>query len=146
VKMVHVPYKGGGPANMALVAGETQVLLTSLGSVVHYIGQGRVRALGVTSTERSKQFADIPAIAEFVRGYDFVGWVGCFVPAGTPRPIVDALNAALKKALEDPEIASKLAAQTLDPLYSTPEQFTERLQSDYRKYAEVVKMSGATIE
>jgi len=146
VNMVHVPYKGGGPANVALVAGETQVLLTSLGSVVNYINQGRVRALGVTSPERSKQFPRIPAIAEFVPGYDFVGWVGCFVPAGTPRPVVDALNAALKKALEDPEISSKLLSQTLDPLYSTPEEFAQRLQSDYRKYADVVRISGARIE
>jgi tripartite-type tricarboxylate transporter receptor subunit TctC len=146
INMVHVPYKGGGPANIALVAGETQVLLTSLGSVVNYINQGRVRALGVSSPDRSKQFPKIPAIAEFVPGYDFVGWVGCFVPAGTPRPVVDALNAALKKALEDPEISSKLLSQTLDPLYSTPEQFAERLQSDYRKYADVVKISGAKIE
>jgi tripartite-type tricarboxylate transporter receptor subunit TctC len=146
VKMVHVPYKGAGPANIALVAGETQVLLTTLGSVVSYIKQGRVRALGVSSADRSKQFPDIPAIAEFLNGYDFVGWVGCFVPAGTPRPVVDTLNAALKKALEDPEIASKLTSQTLDPLYSTPEQFAERLQSDYRKYAELVKISGARIE
>jgi tripartite-type tricarboxylate transporter receptor subunit TctC len=146
INMVHVPYKGGGPANIALVAGETQVLLTSLGSVVNYINQERVRALGVSSPDRSKQFPKIPAIAEFVPGYDFVGWVGCFVPAGTPRPVVDALNAALKKALEDPEISSKLLSQTLDPLYSTPEQFAERLQSDYRKYADVVKISGAKIE
>ena len=146
INMVHVPYKGGGPANIALVAGETQALLTSLGSVTNYIQQGRVRALGVSSPDRSKQFPNIPAIAEFVPGYDFVGWVGCFVPAGTPRPVVDALNAALKKALEDPEISSKLLAQTLDPLYSTPEQFAERIQSDYRKYADVVKISGAKIE
>jgi tripartite-type tricarboxylate transporter receptor subunit TctC len=146
INMVHVPYKGGGPANIALVAGETQVLLTSLGSVVNYINQGRVRALGVSSPDRSKQFPKIPAIAEFVPGFDFVGWVGCFVPAGTPRPVVDALTAALKKALEDPEISSKLLSQTLDPLYSTPEQFAERLQSDYRKYADVVKISGAKIE
>jgi tripartite-type tricarboxylate transporter receptor subunit TctC len=146
VKMVHVPYKGAGPANIALVAGETQVMLSTLGSVVSYINQGRVRALGVTSPDRSKQFPDIPAIAEFVKGYDFVGWVGCFVPADTPRSIVNALNAALKKALEDPEIAAKLASQTLDPLYATPEQFSERLQSDYRKYGDVVKISGAKIE
>jgi tripartite-type tricarboxylate transporter receptor subunit TctC len=113
---------------------------------VSYRKDGRVRALGVTSTDRSKQFPDIPAIAEYVKGYDFVGWVGCFVPAGTPRPVVDALNAALKKALEDPDIVSKLTSQTLDPLYATPEQFAERLQADYRKYADVVKISGAKIE
>ena len=146
VNMVHIPYKGGGPANIALVAGETQVLLTSLGSVTGHIEQGRVRALGVSSPDRSKQFPNLPAIAEFVPGYDFVGWVGCFVPAGTPRPVVDALNAALKRALEDPEISSKLLGQTLDPLYSSPEQFAERLRADYSKYAEVVRISGARVE
>jgi tripartite-type tricarboxylate transporter receptor subunit TctC len=146
VNMVHIQYKGGGPANIALVAGETQALLTTLGSVANFIQQGRVRALGVTSLDRSKQFPEIPAIAEYVPGYDFVGWVGCFVPAGTPRAVVDTLNAALKKALEDPEISSKLLAQTLDPLYSTPEQFAERLRADYSKYAEVVRISGARIE
>ena len=146
VNMVHIPYKGGGPANIALVAGETQVLLTSLGSVPGPIEQGRVRALGGSSPDRSKQFPNLPAIAEFVPGYDFVGWVGCFVPAGTPRPVVDALNAALKRALEDPEISSKLLGQTLDPLYSSPEQFAERLRADYSKYAEVVRISGARVE
>jgi tripartite-type tricarboxylate transporter receptor subunit TctC len=146
LKMVPVQYKGGGPANIALMSGETQALLTSLGSVVPYIRQGRVRALGVSSDTRSAQFPDLPAIAEFVPGYDFVGWVGCFAPAGTPRPIVDALNGALRKALEDPDISSKLVAQTLDPLYSTPEQFAKRLQADYDKYAVVVKVSGARIE
>jgi tripartite-type tricarboxylate transporter receptor subunit TctC len=146
VELVNVQYKGGGPANIALVAGETQALLTSLGSVLPYIKQGRVRALGVSSETRTTQLPDVPAIADFVPGYEFVGWVGCFVPAGTPRPIVDSLNAALKKALEDSDISSKLVAQTLDPLYATPEQFARRLQADYAKYATVVKVSGARIE
>src|SRR5688572_7190961 len=146
INMVHIPYKGGGPANVALVAGETQTLLTSLGSVGNYIRQGRVRALGVSSPARTTQFPDIPAIAEFVPGYDFVGWIGCFVPAGTPRSVVDTLNAALKQALEDREIASKLVSQTLDPLYATPEQFARRLKEDYDKYATVVKISGAKLE
>ena len=146
VEMLAVQYKGGGPANLALIAGETQTLLTSLGSVVSYIKQGRVRALGVSSDTRSAHFPDLPAIAEFVPGYEFVGWVGCFVPAATPRTIVDTLNGALRKALEDPDITSKLIAQTLDPLYSTPEQFAQRLRSDYAKYETVVRISGARLE
>ncbi|MGZ8266881.1 MAG: Bug family tripartite tricarboxylate transporter substrate binding protein [Burkholderiales bacterium] len=146
INMIHVPYKGGGPANVALVAGETQTLLTTLGSVLPYIQQGRARALGVSSPARSTLFPDIPAIAEFVPGYDFVGWVGCFVPAGTPGNVVNALNTILKKALDDPEIGSKLRAQTLDPLHATPEQFARRLQEDYDKYGVVVKASGAKIE
>jgi tripartite-type tricarboxylate transporter receptor subunit TctC len=146
VEMLAVQYKGGGPANLALVAGETQALLTTLGSVAPYIKQGRVRALGVSSDTRSAQFPELPVIADFVPGYEFIAWVGCFVPAGTPRVIVDTLNGALRKALEDPEIASKLTAQALDPLYATPEQFAQRLRSDYAKYETVVKISGARLE
>ncbi len=146
IKVLHVPYKGGGPANIALVAGETQALLTTLGSVYPFIKDGRVRALGVSSAKRSAQFPDLPAIAESVPGYELVGWVACFAPAGTPRTIVDALNAGLKKVLEEPEVVSKLTAQTLDPLYATPDEFARRLKSDYDKYAELVRISGARAE
>lgn len=146
VEMLNVQYRGGGPANLALIAGETQAQLTSLGSVVSYIKQGRVRALGVSSETRTVHFPDVPAIAEFVPGYEFIGWVGCFVPAGTPRAIVDTLNSALKQALEDPDIAAKLISQTLDPLYATPQQFAQRLRSDYDKYERVVKISGASLQ
>jgi tripartite-type tricarboxylate transporter receptor subunit TctC len=146
VKMVHVPYKGGGPAAIAIVAGETQAQLATIGSLYPHIKANRVRPLGVSSDKRTAQFPDVPAIAEFVPGYEFTAWVGCFVPAGTPRPIVDALNAVLGKALADPDVASKLTAQTLDPMHMTPEQFAQRMKSDYDKYAKVVKISGAKID
>ena len=146
VKMVHVPYRGGGPAGTAIVAGETQAMLATIGSLFTHIKAKRVRPLGVTSDQRTTQFPDIPAIAETVPGYEFTAWVGCFAPAGTPKPIVDALNAALNKALADPAGASKLTAQTLDPMHMTPEQFAARLKSDYDKYEKVVKISGARID
>ena len=144
--MLNVQYKGAGPGNIALIAGETQAMLTTLGSIAPHIKAGQVRALGVSSDTRTAQFPDIPAIAESVPGYEFTGWVGCFVPAGTPRAIVDALNAALKKALEHSEVASRLTELTLDPMHMTPEQFAQRLRADYDKYAKVVKISGARIE
>jgi len=146
IKMIHVPYKGGGPAGTALVAGETQAELATIGSLYPHIKSGRVRPLGVSSEKRTTQFPDVPAIAEFVPGYEFTAWVGCFVPAGTPRAIVDTLNAALGKALADPNVAAKLSTQTLDPMHMTPEQFAERLKSDYDKYAKVVKISGARVD
>ena len=145
-RMLTVQYKGAGPGNIALIAGETQAMLTTLGSIGHAIKVGQVRALGVSSDTRSVQFPNIPTIAESVPGYEFTGWVGCFVPAGTPKAIVDALNAALKKALELPDVASRLTDLTLDPMYMTPEQFAQRLQADYVKYDKVVKISGAKIE
>ena len=144
-KMVHVPYRGGGPAGTALIAGETQAMIATIGSLFPHIKSNRVRPLGVTSDKRTDQFPDVPAIAETVPGYEFTAWVGCFAPAGTPRPIVDQLNAALKKALADPGVASKLTVQTLDPMHMTPEQFAARLKSDYDKYEKVIRISGAKI-
>ena len=144
-KMVHVPYRGGGPAGTALIAGETQAMIATIGSLFPHIKSNRVRPLGVTSDKRTAQFPDVPAIAETVPGYEFTAWVGCFAPAGTPKPIVDRLNAELKKALADPGVASKLTVQTLDPVHMTPEQFAARLKSDYDKYEKVIKLSGAKI-
>ncbi len=118
---------------------------SSTGTTMTHVPK-RLRALGVTSEQRTTQFPDVPAIAEAVPGYEFTAWVGCFVPKGTPRPVVDKLNAELIKALADPGVASKLSAQTLDPLPMTPEQFAARLKSDYVKYEKVVKLSGAKID
>ena len=145
LNMVHVPYKGGGPAGIALVAGETQAEIATIGSLYAHIKARRVRPLGVTSEKRVSQFPDVPAIAETVPGYEFTAWVGCFVPAGTPKEIVDKLNGYLKKALADPDVAKKLMTQTLDPMYMTPEEFAQRLKSDYEKYGRVIKLSGAKI-
>jgi tripartite-type tricarboxylate transporter receptor subunit TctC len=145
-KLTHVPYKGGGPLNIALASGEVQTTVGTIASLVPNLNAKRIRALGVTSDKRSPQFPDVPAIAEAVPGFEFTAWVGCFVPKGTPRPIVDRLNAELRKALADPGVASKLIAQTLDPLPMTPEEFAARLKSDYAKYERLVKLSGAKID
>jgi tripartite-type tricarboxylate transporter receptor subunit TctC len=145
-KMTHVPYKGGGPLNIALASGEVQTTVGTIASLVPNLNAKRIRALGVTSEKRTTQFPDVPAIAEAVPGYEFTAWVGAFVPKGTPKPIVDKLNEELRKALADPGVASKLSAQTLDPMPMTPEQFTARLKSDYVKYEKLVKLSGAKID
>ena len=146
INLLMVQYKGGGPANIALIAGETQAMLTTLGSILPHIKAGQVRALGVSSPQRAPGFPQIPAIAESVPGFDFVGWVGCFVPAGTPPAIVATLNAALKKTLELPDVAVRLTELTLDPWHMTPGEFAQQLRADYDKYATVVKLSGAVIE
>ncbi len=145
-KMVHVPYKGGGPATIALASGEIQAMTATIGSLIPHIDSKRVRPLGVTSAKRVKQYPDIPAIAESVPGYEFVAWIGAFVPAATPRPIVDKLNAEFRKALEHPDTARILGAQTLDPMPMSPEQFGKLLQVDYDKYEKVIKLSGAKLD
>ena len=146
IKLIHVPYKGGGPSTTALVSGESQSTIATIGSVFGHLKSGRVKPLGVTSDKRTTQFPDVPAIAEFLPGFEFTAWVGTFAPKGTPRPIIDKLNENLKKALADPGVAQKLTAQTLDPMPMTPEQFAARLKSDYDKYQKVVKISGAKID
>ncbi|MBY0269459.1 MAG: tripartite tricarboxylate transporter substrate binding protein [Burkholderiales bacterium] len=146
LRMIHVPYKGGGPAGTALIAGETQAMLATIGSLFPHIKSGRVRPIGVATDKRVSQFPDVPAIAEFVPGYEFTAWVGCFVPAGTPKAVIDTLNGALGKALADPGVASKLSVQTLDPMHMTPEEFTARIKSDYDKYEKVVRVSGARVD
>jgi len=145
-KMTHVPYKGGGPVNIAIASGEVQAVIGTIASLVPNLNAKRLRPLGVTSEKRTTQFPDVPAIAEAVPGYEFTAWIGAFVPAKTPKTVVDSLNAELRKALADPGVASKLSAQTLDPLPMTPEQFAQRLKSDYDKYEKLVKLSGARID
>ena len=138
-KMVHVPYKGGGPATTALVSGETQIQAGSPAAVLPHISSKRLRLLAVTSDVRLPQFRDTPTVAEAgVPGYEFRAWVGVFAPAGTPKAIVDRLNAEIKKALESPDI--KLDA--FEPWYMTPEQTAVRIKSDYDKYGRLIKLVG----
>lgn len=146
LKMVHVPYRGGSPSMTAAISGETQAIISIIGPVLPHIKAKRVRALGVTSETRVKLFPDVPAIGETIPGYEFTAWVGAFVPAGTPRPIVEKLNAELKKVLADPGIAAKLDNLTADPLYTTRDEFAQRLKSGYEKYRKLIAMTGATID
>jgi tripartite-type tricarboxylate transporter receptor subunit TctC len=146
IKMTHVPFKGGAPAVIALMGGEVQVFLTVIAELYPHIQSGRVRPIAVSSDKRTTQYPDIPTIAETVKGYEFTSWFGCFTPAGTPKPIIDRLSAEIKKAMEDPDTASKLQAQVLDPAYKTPEEFTRHLKAEFDRMKDVVKQSGAKIE
>lgn len=147
VKMNHIPYKGGGPAAMALVSGETQAMLATIGSVMPQISAKRLRALAVSADERVKQLPQLPTIAEAgVPGYEFTAWVGAFVPARTPTAVVNRLNAELVKTLADPAVMENLSGQTLDPMPMSPEAFAKRLKSDYEKYGRVIKDTGARID
>ncbi len=147
VKMNHVPYKGGGPAAISIVSGETQAMLATIGSVLPQIKGGKLRPLAVTSEDRVKQLPQLPTIAEAgLPGYEFTAWIGAFAPARTPAGVVNRLNAEFAKALADPGVAEKLSSQTLDPMPMSPEQFTKRLKSDYDKYGRLIKESGAKID
>ena len=146
IQIVHVPYKGGGPASIAVSAGEIQMLLTPISEVLPHIKSNRVRPVAVSSDKRVVQFPDLPTIGETLKGYDFISWMGTFVPANTPRAIVDRLNAELKKAVADPGVAANLSSQSLDPMYMTSEEFAKLLKSEYDKYEHIVKLAGVTLD
>jgi len=146
IDIVHVPYKGGGPASVATAGGEVQMILTPISEVLPHLKSGRVRPIAVSSDTRVSQYPNLPTIGETVKGYDFISWMGTFVPTGTPRPIVDRLNAELKKAVAEPSVAANLTSQSLDPMYMAPEEFATLLKKEYDKYERVVKLSGATIQ
>ena len=146
-RMLHVNYKGGGPAVIALASGETQAMIIGIASVIPQIKANRLRPLAVSSAERTTQFPDIPTLAESgVPGYELTAWIGSFVPAGTSKQIVDKLNVEIKRALDHPDVAKNLSNQTLDPMHMSVEQFAIRLRSDYDKYEKVVRISGAKLD
>ena len=146
-KMNHVPYKGGGPASIAIVSGETQAMLATIGSVLTQINGGKLRPLAVSSEDRVKQLPQVPTLAEAgIPGYEFTAWIGAFAPARTPAAIVNKLNAEFAKALSDPGVAKNLSGQTLDPMPMSTADFTKRLKSDYDKYGRLMRESGAKID
>jgi tripartite-type tricarboxylate transporter receptor subunit TctC len=146
-KMVHVPYKGGGPAAIGIASGETQAMIATIGALIPQLNAKQVRPLAVTSAARVKQFPDVPTLAEAgVPGYEFTAWIGAFVPAATPPPIVDRLGAEIRKALDHPDVARILLSQTLDPWFTTPAEFAQRLKSDDEKYEKLIKLTAAKVE
>jgi tripartite-type tricarboxylate transporter receptor subunit TctC len=146
MRTVHVPYKGGDAAGVSLIAGETQVMIGSTAVVVPLLTTNRLRALGVTSEARLPQIREVPTIAEAgVPGYDYTAWVGAFVPAGTPRAIIDKLHGEIKKGLDHPDVSGRFNNIALNPLFSTPEQFTARLKADYDKSAKLIAATGVTV-
>ncbi len=143
VKMVHVPYKGSAPALAALIGGETQLMFASLGSSLTFIKSGRLRPLAVTSAKRSAAIPEMPTIAESgFPGFEAITWHGLMVPAGTPTPIVQRLNAETVKILRQPDFVAWLLSQGADATPSTPEEFTTFLKSELALYARLVKQSG----
>jgi tripartite-type tricarboxylate transporter receptor subunit TctC len=145
--MVHVPYKGGGPAGAAVASGETQLMIATIGALMPHLSGNRLRPLAVTSSDRVRQFPDVPTLDEAgVPGYEFTAWVGLFAPRGTPEPVVSKLNADVKLALSDAEVEKRLVNQVLDPMHLTPEEFGRRLKSDYDKYASLIKRVGARVD
>jgi tripartite-type tricarboxylate transporter receptor subunit TctC len=145
-QMLHVPYKGAGPALVDLMAGQVHVLFDNLPSSINHIKGGKLRALGVTSAEREPSLPETPTVAETVPGYEATAWFGVGMPRGVPREIVEKLNAEVNRALADPAMQKKLADLGGKPIPGTPEDFGRVIQSETDKWAKVVISSGAKVE
>jgi len=147
IEMTHVPYKGAAPAMQDLIAGQVQVMFDNLASALTQIKAGRVRALAVTTAKRTPLAPELPTIAESgLAGFDINTWFGLFVPAKTPRPIVDRLHEGFVKALAQPDVREKMLALGAEPVGNTPGQFAAYVKSEAEKYARVVKASGARVD
>jgi tripartite-type tricarboxylate transporter receptor subunit TctC len=146
VKMQHVPYRGAAPALTDMLSGQVQVIFDNMPSVISHIKAGSLRALAVTTTERSAELPDIPTVAETVKDYEASAWFGVGAPKGTPREIIEKLNKEMNEVLVEPAMKARLAELGGVPMVGTPEDFGKIVQSETDKWEKVVKFSGVRVE
>jgi tripartite-type tricarboxylate transporter receptor subunit TctC len=146
VDMVHVPYKGAGPALIDVIAGHVPIMFDNLPPSLEHIRAGKLRGLAVTTKERAPSIPELPTIAETIPGYETYSWNALFAPAGTPGEIVGKLNAAALAALQNPEVSAKLRDLSATAVGSTPEQLATHVEAELAKWAPVVAASGAQID
>lgn len=147
INIVHIPYKGTAPAVTDLVSGQVSMMIANMPSVLPMVKAGRLRALAVTSLNRSSLMPELPTVAESgLPGFEVIVWYGVLAPAMTPGPIVNVLNAHLKQMAGMPEVRERLASQGAEAISSTPEEFARKIRDDIKKWAKVVQASGARAE
>lgn len=143
VKLVGIPYKGGAPATVDVVAGHIQLMFNSILTAMPHVRSGRLRALGVTSRKRTSAAPEVPTIAEQgMPGFEVSGWYGVIAPAGLPADIVTRLNAEANRAMSDPAVIKRLAGDGVDAATATPDEFAARVKSEIEKWGKVVKAAG----
>ena len=145
-QMLHVPYKGAGPALSDLIAGQVHVLFDNLPSSIGHIKGGSIRALAVTSAQREPSLPDLPTVGDTVPGYEATAWFGIGMPKGTPREIIEKVNSEVNRALADPKMRERLAELGGKPIAGTPEDFARVIAAETEKWARVVTSSGAKVE
>jgi len=146
IKMIHVPYRGAGPALTDLIAGTVDVMFDNLPSSIEFIKSGKLRALGVTTDKRNEALPDVPTVADTVPGYEASAWFGMGAPKGTPADIIEKLNKAVNAALADPKMKARLADLGGIPMGGTPAEFGKIMADETAKWEKAVKFSGASIE
>ena len=146
VNLVHVPYRGAGPALVDLLGGQVQVMFASMSSSIEYVRAGRLRALAVTTATRSEALPDLPTVGEFVPGYEASFWTGIGAPKNTSAEIVDKLNKEINAALADPNMKARLAELGATALPGSPADFGKLLADETEKWAKVVKFAGVKVD
>ena len=147
VKLVHVPYKGGGPAMIDLVAGHVEIFVAVISTAVPQVKAGKARALAVTGTKRAVALPSVPTVAESgLKGYEATNWYGYVAPPATPRPIIERLHKATLTVLEMPDVRQMLLDQGIEAAPSSPEQFAAYIRSETGKWTNVIKSAGVKVE
>ncbi len=146
-RMTNVPYRGGGPAMVDLIAGNIDVMFSAVAPAIGQIQSGNLRALAVTSTQRLQVLPDVPTVAQAgVPGYESVAWYGLFAPVGTPAAVIDRLSRETAAVLKDPQVQKQLIDAGLLPHTSTPKEFAAYIKADAKKWGEVVQANGIKVE
>lgn len=143
---LHIPYNGGNPAQLALLSGQVDFNFDNLATASANIKAGKLKALAVTTAERSSVLPEVPAVAETLKGFAIDTWWGLVAPAATPRDVIAKLNQAFVAALNSPEAKTRFAALMAEPVANTPEQFSAFMKAELAKYEKVVKASGARVD
>jgi len=147
VKTVHVPYKGSSPAGLDLMGGQVSFMFDSTPPIAAFLKAGRMRALAVTTASRSALLPEVPTVAESgLAGFDFSTWWGLMAPAGTPRPVIDRLNAELGKALQHPDARERILGVGAEPKHTTPEAFGALIRSELARWAKVIKAADVKVD
>ncbi len=147
VKLLNVPYKGGGEIMSAVVGGQVMLFLSSIPPALAHVESGKLRAVAVSTRSRVPSLPDVPTIAESgVRDFDVSGWFAFFVPTGTPRPVIDKIADAVNSTVKDPQISKQFSSQGIVVSVMTPEQLASFVQQEAKKYAQIIKQAGVKIE
>jgi tripartite-type tricarboxylate transporter receptor subunit TctC len=146
IKSTILFYRGGGPATIALISGEIDYIFATAPSVMPHLNSGKARGLAVTTPKRSSALPDLPTMNSVYPGFESDNWYAMFYPRGTPRPIVDKLNAEIKKALQTPEVKAFYPKEALDPVASSPEELGALLKREIPKYAKVIRTANIHVD
>ena len=146
IKSTVLTYRGGGPSVLALISGEADYLFATAPSIMPHLRTGKAKALAVTTPKRSSALPELPTMNSIYPGFESDNWYAMFYPKDTPRPIVDKMNAEIRKALDTPEIQAFMPREALDPVASSPEELSALLKREIEKYAKVIKLANIRLD